>query len=119
MSKTLDDVWTAKGGEVENIVNTTNVVQVDFIKAEYEERDQAGFKKRAPQGYNGSKARLRTQTSNFNRSAAHKSVGDDDYIGSGLLGNDGASRGRFIATAKTPGTKKEGGMVGGGPLSGD
>lgn len=39
------------------IKNVTNVVKVDYIEAEYEGKDDQGFAKRAPRGYNGSKAR--------------------------------------------------------------
>ena len=42
---------------VKNIVHTTNVIEVDYIDANYEHDGDDGFAKRGPKGYNGSKAR--------------------------------------------------------------
>lgn len=71
-----------------NVTNVQNVVQVDFIEADYDNKNQAGFKKRMPAGYNGSKANVKKKGG-----LGAGDGGDGNGDGSGD-GNDGQAGGK-------------------------
>ena len=75
-----------------NVVNTTNVVQVDYIDAEYQNEDDQGFAKRK-RGYNGSKATGKKHGDGDNNGGNWDGNGDGNGNsggkGSGIKGGNG------------------------------
>ena len=56
VNRNHNETLAGKAGTTKNVVTNTNVVQVDYIDAEYDGKDRNGFAKRAAGGYNGGKA---------------------------------------------------------------
>lgn len=109
--------------KVNNITNIKNVVQVDYIEADYEEKDAYGFKKRMPAGYNGSKANPKKKNGGGNGNGnGNGNDGGDGQSGNGN-GNPNGLAGGIVGGGNGSGVGGKGGKggagKGGGPQGGD